>query len=141
MPRENVIGVEGRGQVNALETLNVGRAGLATSAMADMEGLIEKARAHARHTHGTVPGWVQWRLDRMEENRFTVEALAYEIVGRFEHPGTKSVRLESAIAKMLASELLQQIIEWAEEIYGIAEPNKAASRRETKTGRPNSEHL
>src|SRR5262249_19234377 len=32
VPRENVLGVEGRGQVNALETLNVGRAGLAMSA-------------------------------------------------------------------------------------------------------------
>jgi len=33
VPRENVIGLEGRGQVNALETLNVGRAGLAMSAI------------------------------------------------------------------------------------------------------------
>src|SRR5438034_1206685 len=41
VPRENVIGLEGRGQVNALETLNVGRAGLALSAMAQMEGIIE----------------------------------------------------------------------------------------------------
>ena len=36
VPRENVIGLEGRGQVNALETLNVGRAGLAMSAMSQM---------------------------------------------------------------------------------------------------------
>jgi alkylation response protein AidB-like acyl-CoA dehydrogenase/flavin-dependent dehydrogenase/electron transfer flavoprotein alpha/beta subunit/ferredoxin-like protein FixX len=119
VPRENVIGVEGRGQVNALETLNVGRAGLATSAMAEMEGLIESSRIHAAAVHGPIPDWVQWRLDRMEENRFTAEALAYEVVGRFEHKGTKSVRLESAIAKMLASELLHQLIEWAEEIYGL----------------------
>jgi electron transfer flavoprotein-quinone oxidoreductase len=119
VPRENVIGIEGRGQVNALETLNAGRGGISTSAMADMEGLINNARLHARHTYGTIPGWVQWRLDRMEENRFSIEALAYEIVGRFEHPGTKSLRLDSAMAKMLASELLHQLIEWAEEIYGI----------------------
>src|SRR5213078_777591 len=36
VPRENVLGVEGRGQVNALETLSVGRAGLGMSAMAQM---------------------------------------------------------------------------------------------------------
>jgi electron transfer flavoprotein-quinone oxidoreductase len=119
VPRENVMGIEGRGQVNALETLNAGRGGISTSAMADMEGLINNARLYARHTYGTIPGWVQWRLDRMEENRFSIEALAYEIVGRFEHPGTKSLRLDSAMAKMLATELLHQLIEWAEEIYGI----------------------
>src|SRR5581483_6167119 len=36
VPRENVLGLEGRGQVNALETLSVGRAGLGMSAMAQM---------------------------------------------------------------------------------------------------------
>jgi alkylation response protein AidB-like acyl-CoA dehydrogenase/flavin-dependent dehydrogenase/electron transfer flavoprotein alpha subunit/ferredoxin-like protein FixX len=124
VPRENVIGIEGRGQVNALETLNAGRGGISTSAMADMDGLITNARLYARHSFGTIPGWVQWRLDRMEENRFSIEALAYEVVGRFEHPGTKSLRLDSAMAKMLASELLHQIIEWAEEIYGIVGQTK-----------------
>src|SRR5262249_29485181 len=44
VPRENVLGLEGRGQVNALETLNVGRAGLAMSAVAQMKGLVESSR-------------------------------------------------------------------------------------------------
>src|SRR5207248_203315 len=56
VPRENVIGLEGRGQVNALETLNVGRAGLAVSAMAQMSSLIEESRAHAKANVGTIPG-------------------------------------------------------------------------------------
>src|SRR6202011_5358042 len=37
-----------------------------------------------------------------------------------EHPQTKSVRLESAIAKMLVSELLHRVIEVAEDIHGLA---------------------
>src|SRR5436853_7418987 len=85
VPRENVLGLEGRGQVNALETLNVGRAGLAMSAMAQMEGLIDHSRAFARATHGDIPDWTAWRLRRMEELRFTSEALAFEVVGRFDH--------------------------------------------------------
>jgi electron transfer flavoprotein-quinone oxidoreductase len=120
VPRENVIGLEGRGQVNALETLNVGRAGLAMSAMAPMEGLIESSRTLARGMFGDIPAWAEWRLNRMEEDRFIAEAIAYEIVGRFEHPRTKSIRLESAIAKMLCSELLHHVIESAEEIHGLA---------------------
>src|SRR5438445_2043825 len=74
VPRENVLGLEGRGQVNALETLNVGRAGLAMSAMAQMAGLIERSRAFAQETYGDVPDWLAWRLERMEEDRFTAEA-------------------------------------------------------------------
>jgi electron transfer flavoprotein alpha subunit len=120
VPRENVLGLEGRGQVNALETLNVGRAGLAMSAMAQMDGLISQSRAFSGVTYGETPDWVAWRLERMEEARFIAEAVAHEVIGRFEHPGTKSVRMESAISKMLVSELLHEIIEFAEDIHGLA---------------------
>jgi len=120
VPRENVIGLEGRGQVNALETLNVGRAGLAMSSMTQMHGLIEASRAFAQSAHGEVPDWVAWRLERMEEERFTAEALAFEVIGRFEHPQTKSVRMESAISKALVSEALHRVIELAEEVHGLA---------------------
>jgi alkylation response protein AidB-like acyl-CoA dehydrogenase/electron transfer flavoprotein alpha subunit len=119
VPRENVLGLEGRGQVNALETLNVGRAGLGMSAMAQMEALIAWSRAFVLRTYGEIPDWAAWRLRRMEEIRFTSEALAYEVIGRFEHPQTKSVRLESAVAKMLVSELLHQVIELAEDVHGL----------------------
>lgn len=120
VPRENVLGLEGRGQVNALETLNVGRAGLATSAVAQMPGLIESSRAFAERSWGVVPPWVAWRLDRMRAAFFTAESLAFEVVGRFDHAQAKSVRMESAISKMLASELLHEIIELAEDVHGLA---------------------
>src|SRR5207245_10997000 len=78
------------------------------------------SRTLARGMFGDIPAWAEWRLNRMEEDRFIAEAIAYEIVGRFEHPRTKSIRLESAIAKMLCSELLHHVIESAEEIHGLA---------------------
>src|SRR5207245_6097654 len=55
VPRENLLGLEGRGQVNALETLNVGRAGLAMTAMTQMAGLIDRSRAFARERDADVP--------------------------------------------------------------------------------------
>jgi electron transfer flavoprotein-quinone oxidoreductase len=119
VPRENVLGLEGRGQVNALETLDVGRAGLAMSAMAQMAGLIESSQAFALSLYGGIPDWVAWRLQKMAEYRFTAEALAHEVIGRFEHPHTKSVLMESAIAKLLVSEILHQVIELAEDIHGL----------------------
>jgi electron transfer flavoprotein-quinone oxidoreductase len=119
VPRENVIGLEGRGQVNALETLNVGRAGLAMSAMSQMIRLVDWSRAFAKGRYGDVPQWIAWRVERMEEERFITEALAFATIGRFEHKQTKSVRIESAVAKMLASELFHHSIELAEEIHGL----------------------
>ncbi len=119
VPRENVLGLEGRGQVNALETLNVGRAGIAMSAMAQMKGLVESSRSYARATYGDIPDWVNWRLERMEEIRFTAEAVANEVIGRFEHKGTKSESMETAVSKMLVSEALHAVIELAEEVHGL----------------------
>jgi alkylation response protein AidB-like acyl-CoA dehydrogenase/flavin-dependent dehydrogenase/ferredoxin-like protein FixX len=119
VPRENVVGVEGRGQVNALETLNVGRAGLAMSAMSQMIYLCDWSKKFAHATYGDMPAWIGWRLERLEEERFIAEAMAHEIIGRFEHKQTKSVRMESAIAKMLVSELFHHSIELAEEIFGL----------------------
>src|SRR5207237_10458910 len=66
-----------------------------------------------------IPDWIAWRLNRMEEERFISEALAFEVIGRFEHKQTKSIRMESAIAKMLVSELFHHSIELAEEIHGL----------------------
>ena len=119
VPRENVLGLEGRGQVNALETLNVGRAGLSMSSMTQMEGIIAASAAFAQTEYGEIPDWVAWRLERMEEIRFIAESLGFDVVGRFEHPQTKSVRMESAIGKTINCELLHRLIEWAEDIHGL----------------------
>jgi alkylation response protein AidB-like acyl-CoA dehydrogenase/flavin-dependent dehydrogenase/ferredoxin-like protein FixX len=116
VPRENVIGLEGRGQVNALETLNAGRAGIAMTSMAYVQDLEERSRAFAEQPAEPLA----WRLRELQELRFIAEAVAFEVVGRAEHKQTKSYRLEGSIAKMLVSELYLSAIRLAEEVTGLA---------------------
>ena len=61
----------------------------------------------------------------MRDEQFACESLSYELIGRFDHPGTKSVRMESAIAKMFVSEALHHMIEQAEDLYGLLGQTRA----------------
>ncbi len=119
VPRENVIGIEGRGQVNALETLNVGRMGLCVSAVAMMAKIVEQTRAFVKERELDKEEWVQQILGEMATELYATESLAYELIGRADHHGTKSVRTESAIGKYYASEALHRTIRAAEKILGI----------------------
>jgi electron transfer flavoprotein-quinone oxidoreductase len=119
VPRENVIGIEGRGQVNALETLNVGRLGLCVSAVSMMAKIVEQTRAFIKEHELDKEGWVLQILGGMATELYATESLAYELIGRADHHGTKSVRTESAIGKYYASEALHRTIRSAEKIMGV----------------------
>jgi electron transfer flavoprotein-quinone oxidoreductase len=119
VPRENVIGIEGRGQVNALETLNVGRLGLCVSAVSMMAKIVEQTRAFILDHKLDKEQWVLEILGGMATELYATESLAYELIGRADHHGTKSVRTESAIGKYYASEALHRTIRAAERIMGI----------------------
>lgn len=119
VPRENVIGIEGRGQVNALETLNVGRLGLCVSAVSMMAKIVEQTRAFILDHKLDKEEWVLNILSGMATELYATESLAYELIGRADHHGTKSVRTESAIGKYYASEALHRTIRAAERIMGI----------------------
>jgi electron transfer flavoprotein alpha subunit len=112
VPREAVIGYEGHGQVNALETLNVGRCGLAVVAGALARKLMAEASA------SIAPSVQRDRLlGEAAAIQFGSESLAYYLVGLFERPH-ESVRMESAIAKYVCSEDVHEIISLIERAYG-----------------------
>jgi electron transfer flavoprotein-quinone oxidoreductase len=112
VPREAVIGYEGHGQVNALETLNVGRCGLAVVSGALMRKLMAEA-------NGLLPPSPE--KDRLLGEAaailFGSESLAYYLVGLFDRPH-KSVRMESAIAKYACSEDIHELIDLVEQAFG-----------------------
>ena len=114
VPREAVIGYEGHGQVNALETLNVGRCGLAAVAGALARKLLAEASVN-------IPPTVQRDrlLGEAAAIQFGSESLAYYLIGLFDRPH-ESVRMESAIAKYVCSEDVHEIISLIERAYGPA---------------------
>src|SRR5262249_47040966 len=82
--------------------------------------LLGRARAAVAGGGGAVPGWVAWRLRRMEEDLFSAEALAVEVVGRCRHPQTRSIRLESVLARTFVAERLDQVRATAAAIPALA---------------------
>jgi alkylation response protein AidB-like acyl-CoA dehydrogenase/electron transfer flavoprotein alpha subunit len=114
VPREAVIGYEGHGQVNALETLNVGRCGLSVVAGALARKLMTEALRAVPQTE------LRDRLlGEAAAVQFSSESLAYYLIGLFDRPH-ESVRMESAIAKYVCSEDVHEIISLIERAYGPA---------------------
>lgn len=118
IPEDALVGIEGRGQENALETLNVGRAGLAftvSGIMHDVVGDVRECLAKA------------WREPRPSDfyefgkiamDVVGAETVAFQLVGRFDHEGTESIRMESAIGKAESAEAFHRVIRRAERICG-----------------------
>jgi alkylation response protein AidB-like acyl-CoA dehydrogenase/flavin-dependent dehydrogenase/electron transfer flavoprotein alpha subunit/ferredoxin-like protein FixX len=112
IPREAVIGYEGHGQVNALETLNVGRCGLAVVSGALMRKLMQEAAQ-------AIPASPERDslLGEAAAVLFGSETLAYYLVGLFDRPH-ESVRMESAIAKYACSEDIHELLTLVERAFG-----------------------
>ena len=106
---DQLIGLDGRGQENALETLNVGRAGLSFVALAEMQGLLDEVRA----TCATDPAILR-EVGRMALDLLVSESVAHAVTGCFDHKHTKGIRMDSAAAKTLATEALMRCITRAE---------------------------
>jgi electron transfer flavoprotein-quinone oxidoreductase len=113
VPKECVIGYEGHGQVNALETLNVGRCGLAIASITLMRKLLIDAVEQ-------VPATPQRDrlLGEVAAILFASDSMAYHLVGLFDRHTTESVRMESAIAKYVCSEDLHEVLTLTEQAYG-----------------------
>lgn len=114
IPVDQLIGSEGRGQENALETLNVGRTGLAFISAAEMHGLVDAVRALDRASVAK-PAFLH-ALGRSALDLLTTESLATRVTGRLDHPGTASIRMDSAAAKTLGTEALQRVLTRLEEV-------------------------
>ena len=114
VPREAVIGYEGHGQVNALETLNVGRCGLAV-----VSGALIRKLVHEAVTGIPAAPERDRLLGEAAAIQFGSESLAYYLVGLFDRPH-ESVRMESAIAKYACSEDIHEIIGLVERAFGPA---------------------
>ena len=119
IPRECIIGIEGRGQENALETLNVGRAGLCISASAGIEQSVTDAARYLEKRPRASAGWVRYRLGLALEEMFALEAMAYNLIGLYDDVTADALRMESATGKLFGTDGLHRNLHYLEPLYAI----------------------
>ena len=114
---DQVIGFRGHGQVNALETLSVGRGGLVMSCATLGERLLQDY-APIWQLNPTLHEAAQAELDR-------IQCLAARLVGLMDRVDLKQgdFRIEAALSKYYASEGVHRILGWLETLLG---PQSAA---------------
>ncbi|MBI3994689.1 MAG: acyl-CoA dehydrogenase family protein, partial [Nitrospirae bacterium] len=120
VPKECVIGYEGHGQVNALETLNVGRCGLAVASITLMRKLLIEAREYLSDPSSPGSPHRDRLLGEAAAILFGADSITFCLIGLFDHPATESVRMESAVAKYVCSEDLHEVLTLIEQAYGPA---------------------
>ncbi|HJO04336.1 MAG TPA: acyl-CoA dehydrogenase family protein [Acidobacteriota bacterium] len=128
VPHEAIIGFRGRGQVNALETLNTGRAGLAVTTHSTIAELAADAIPYLRGE--VAPGFEysprdparrleRYWMGRVAEELAGTASVTYEMIGLLDNKRTGSVRMESAIGKYYGTESEHDCIDWMERARGL----------------------
>ena len=121
IPAEQLLGEEGFGFVNTMQVLDAGRIGIAALAVGLAQGAYEAALNYARERRAfgrTIAGFqaIQWKLadaaTRIEAARLLTYRAAY-----LKEQG-KRTTLESAMAKLYASEIAVKVADDCVQIHG-----------------------
>lgn len=136
IPRENLLYEVGRGHVVAFNILNYGRFSLAAYCLGGAKRALEAAARYAgeRTAFGRPIGefgLIQAKLGEMVAQIYAVESLIYRTAGVMDAaiallgPGADATRrvleeyaVECSVAKVLASEMLDRVVDEAVQIYG-----------------------
>jgi alkylation response protein AidB-like acyl-CoA dehydrogenase len=121
VPAENLLGEEGQGFINTLQVLDAGRIGIAALAVGLAQGAYEAARSYAflRTQFGQPIGTFQSLRAKLVENATRIEAarlLTYRAAA-MKDEGARTT-LESAMAKLYASEIAVRSAEDGVQIHG-----------------------
>lgn len=135
VPRENILGGEGRGLKVALTTLNTGRITLPAACAGLAKRCVEISRQWAgeRVQWGQAVGKhaaISEKLARMSADSFAMEALVHYVSALVDRDKHADVRLEAAIAKLWGSEHAWQIVDDTMQIRGGRGFETADSLRE-----------
>ncbi len=121
VPKENVLGVEGRGFLLAMKTLDAGRLGLGAACLGACKELLELSTKYAKERkqfNEPIANFqaVQFMLAEMATLIYTVESLVYRTATSYDL-GTMLSR-ESAMVKLVSSEALDKCVDHAMQIHG-----------------------
>lgn len=121
IPKENLIGTEGRGFILAMKTLNAGRLGLGAACIGASKELLEMSTQYAKQRKQfdqSISNFqaVQFMLSEMAILLYSMESMVYRTAVDFD--AKKDVNRQSAIVKIFCSESLDKIADYAVQIHG-----------------------
>jgi len=121
VPKENLVGTDGRGFVLAMKTLDAGRLGLGAACLGAAKELLEMSTRYAKQRKQfdqTISNFqaIQFMLTEMAVLVFTMESIVYRTA--VDYDLKKDVSRTSAIVKLYCSESLDKVADFAVQIHG-----------------------
>ena len=121
IPKENLVGVDGRGFLLAMKTLDAGRLGLGAACLGAAKELLELSTRYAKQRKQfdqTISNFqaIQFMLAEMAAMVFAMECMVYRTA--IDYDAKKDVSRQSAIVKLYCSESLDKIADFAVQIHG-----------------------
>ena len=121
VPKENMIGSDGRGFLTAMKTLDAGRLGLGACCVGAAKELIELSTRYAKerkqfdapisHFEG-----IQFMLAEMMTLTYAMESVVYRTAADYD--AGKKISTQSAAVKLFCSEGLDKVVDYAVQIHG-----------------------
>ncbi len=121
IPKENLIGTEGRGFLLAMKTLEAGRLGLGACCLGASKEMVELSSKYAKERHqfdqpiGHFQA-IQFMLSEMATLVYAMESMVYRTA--VDYDKKKSIATQSAMVKLFCSEGLDKIVDFAVQIHG-----------------------
>lgn len=121
VPKENLIGSEGRGFLVAMKTLDAGRLGLGACCLGASKEMLELSTKYAKERvqfDQPIANFqaIQFMLSEMAMIIFNMESIVYRTAA--EYDAKKNVSTHSAMVKLYCSEGLDRIVDFAVQIHG-----------------------
>ncbi|MCK4538832.1 MAG: acyl-CoA dehydrogenase family protein [Candidatus Krumholzibacteria bacterium] len=121
VPKENLLGREGRGLLVGMKVLNTGRLGLGAAALGAAQESLKLSTAYAKERVQfgkklSQHQGIQWMLANMSMEIFNMESILYRTAWMYDQG--QNVTRESSIVKLYCSEALDRIVDDALQIFG-----------------------
>lgn len=121
VPKENMLGGEGRGFLLAMKTLDAGRLGLGAACMGACKELLELSTKYAKERKQfgePIANFqaIQFMLAEMATLIYTSESLVYRTAVLYDNH--EMLSRQSAMVKLFVSEALDKCVDYAMQIHG-----------------------
>lgn len=121
IPKENLLGVDGRGFLLAMKVLDAGRLGLGAGCLGAAKEMLELSTKYAKQRKQfdqSISNFqaIQFMLAEMSMLIYAMESMIYRTA--VDYDLKKNISRQSAIVKLFCSESFDKIVDYAVQIHG-----------------------